>query len=108
MNENDFLPRIPRTGEPITSYMAWLLERESFDDTTTPEEVMQRASELWNQTDDVETRAEVTQLLLGRRIDGGEIEDIHPLFSLYVFQGGEFEGLVSMMSQIATSEADKQ
>jgi hypothetical protein len=49
-------------------------------------------------------RVEAAELLLGRRIDGRELDTLPVAFGLHIFHPKDFEDLVGVVAQIAETE----
>ena len=95
------IPVIPPENHP---YMLDLYGRYGLDVTAEQSVVLGAAHHLWHKADSVGERVEAGELLLGRRIDGNEINTLPFDFSSRIFDGGDFSGMLEASSRIVESK----
>ena len=77
-----------------------LYGRNGLEVTAEQSLVLGAAYHLWNKADSIGDRVEVGELLLGRRIDGSEINSLPYDFTSRIFDGGDFSGMLEVSSRI--------
>jgi hypothetical protein len=101
MSKDILVPIVPPKNQP---YMHDLYARTGLEPDAEAEEVLAAAYARWETAEDVGARAEVAELLLGRRIDGSEVATFSSDFRDSMFNGGSFEGVVGAISLVAEVE----
>ncbi len=101
LRKAEFVPVVPPEEHP---YMHNLYIRNGLALDSTAADVLAVADLKWRAALDVSDRAETAELLLGRRIDGQELNVLPAEFKKHVFEAGHFDGLLAITSQIAEAE----
>src|SRR4051812_31606536 len=104
IRKTEFVPVVPPEEHP---YMHDLYERTGLELTSEADVVLSAAHKIWSSGTEVTERVEAAELLLGRRIDGQELNTLPLAFSLHIFQPETFEGLLGVVSRIAETEQNQ-
>jgi hypothetical protein len=101
LRKSEFVPVVPPDANP---YMHNLYARNGLPLDSSAADVLAVAHLKWEAALDVGDRAETAELLLGRRVDGHELNVLPAEFKQHVIEAGHFDGLLAITSQIAEVE----
>ncbi|HEX3569146.1 MAG TPA: hypothetical protein VHT70_05760 [Candidatus Saccharimonadales bacterium] len=87
-------------------YMNDLYVRSGLSADSSATDILAAARSKWEAAPSIDDRVGTAELLLGRRIDGQELNDLPAEFKDYIFEAGHFEGLLAITPQIAEVEQD--
>lgn len=82
---------VPIIRDPYHPYMIDLFARSGVDDPTDGQKVLDTAEAKWKSAADVAGRVEATELLMGRRVGGGEMRTLPFELVAAIMDGGMFD-----------------
>jgi len=83
--------RVPIIRDSEHPYMVDLYARRGVADRTDPQQVLDSAEAAWNGATDIAERIEATELLMGRRVDGREMNTLPFELAAAILSGDPFE-----------------
>jgi hypothetical protein len=99
------LPVVPPEDHP---YIHDLYERHGLELNSTPDLVMAVVESLWTpDLGGIQARADASQLLAGRRIDGWELGDV-PAYESAIFKPESYEGFVNAVGMLVEATVQGQ
>jgi len=100
---------VPRTLSDGRPYMVDLYKRSGAEDGSDPQLVLDSAENAWNSANGIGDRVGAVELLMGRRVDGGEVDSLPRELVNAIFEAHPFDIAVDgVVKAIEAEQPDSQ